>query len=123
MAVCAFYTLAFIFHMIWVTFTTFVTYLASSTYYFVVSEFLTLKTLQWSSSLSIVLPILISFGIDGFSKVGMYVWVCIVSSFQRLVTLPYSFIPCFLKAISFSSGVASESSLLLTTPLEVFDLA
>ena len=33
------------------------------------------------------------------------------------------FIPCFLKAVSISSGVASDSSLLLTTPLEVFNLA
>ena len=52
----------------------------------------------------------------------MYVWVCMVSSFRRIVTLLYSFIPCFLKVVSISSGVASDSSLLLTMPLEVFDL-
>ena len=48
MAVCAFYALAFIFHMIWDTFATFATYLASSKYFFVVSKFLTLKTSQES---------------------------------------------------------------------------
>ena len=46
-----------------------------------------------------------------------------VSSFQRIVTVLYSFIPCFLKAISISSGVASDSSLLLTMLLQVFNLA
>ena len=50
------------------------------------------------------------FGIDGFPKVRMYVWVCMVSSFRRIVTQLYSFIPCFLKAVSISSGVASDSS-------------
>ena len=59
-------------------------------------------------------PIMISFGIDGYSKVRMYAWVCMVSSFRQIVTLVYSFIPCFLKAISISSSVASDSSLLLT---------
>ena len=46
-----------------------------------------------------------------------------VSSFRRIETLLYSFIPCFLKVVSISSGVDSERSLLLTMPLEVFDLA
>ena len=31
------------------------------------------------------------------------------------------FIPCFLKGISISSGVATDNSLLLTMPLEVFN--
>ena len=68
-------------------------------------------------------PVLISFGIDGFSKVRMNVRVCMVSSFRQIVTLLFSFIPCFLKVISISSGVASDSSLLLTMPSEIFDLA
>ena len=51
----------------------------------------------------------------------MYIWVCMVSSFRRIETLQYSFTLCFLKAVSISSGVASDSSSLLTTPLEVFN--
>ena len=39
------------------------------------------------------------------------------------MTLLYSFIPFIFKAFWISSGVASESSLLLTTPFEVFNLA
>ena len=65
-----------------------------------------------------MLLILISFGMDGLSKFITYVWVYI---FPRIVTLLYSFIPCFSKAVSISSGDASDSSLLLTTHLEVFN--
>ena len=39
------------------------------------------------------------------------------------MTLLYSFIPWFLKAISISYGTACDSSLLLPTHLEVFNLA
>ena len=38
------------------------------------------------------------------------------------MTLLYSFIPFFFKVVSISSGVASDNSLLLTIPLEVFNL-
>ncbi len=82
MAIRTFYVFAFIFHMVCVTFATFATYLASSLYFFAMSKFLYLKNRKGASIYfyipSIVSPILISFGIYGFSKVRMYVWVCMV---------------------------------------------
>ena len=46
-----------------------------------------------------------------------------VSSFFRMVTLLYSFTSRFCNAVSIFSGVASESSLLVLKPLEVFNFA
>ena len=125
--VCIFYVFAFVFHMVWITFATFATYLASSANLFVVSKFFIFEASQESWYI-----MLYPFYHVANSDFFWYWWFLkgqnVHMGLYGFIILTYSdpsvfFYSVFLKTISISSGVASDSSLLLTTPLEVFNFA
>ena len=94
---------------------------------FVVSKFLTLEAPQGSWYI-ILYPFNREDNFDFFRYgwflkgqnvcMGLYGFIILANSDPSVF-----FSPGFLKAVSISSGVTSESSLLLTTPLEVSNFA
>ena len=109
MTVCAFYIFAFIFHMVWTMFATFPTHLASSANLFVESKVLTFEALQGSWYI-----MLYSFchvaNFDFFWDWCILKGQNICKGLYSFIILLYSFTPWFLKTVSISSGVTSESS-------------